>query len=293
METIFQKEDEIPNAPSIGIILKEAVRRALLAIRQEKITFQATVKEGYSGNMDDVFTSADKKAQEVYLRTIKECFPNAGVLAEEDYLRIDCKLPSGKSLYFTIDPLDGTKAFVRKQSHGVGSMIAMVYEGEVISAYIGDVNTLEIFGYRPNSEKVHRIAEFEASENLSKTIINPLLAEQYILLREFSGHSELALKTINHMKDVSVDGGSIGTWFARLWKRESGALLISPGKETPWDSTPIIGISQKLGYYFYKPNKVGTAWERYTPVLPTKIIDRDHDTLVVHRSSDFPVVLFV
>lgn len=293
MEIIFQDKDKVPNAPAIGIILKEAVRRALLAIRKEKITFEATTKQGYDGNMNDVFTSADKKAQEIYLRTLTECFLFAGVLAEEDYLRIDSKLPSGNTLYFTIDPLDGTKAFVRKQSHGVGSMIAMVYEDEVISAYIGDVNTLEIFGFRPNSTNVHRIAEFDINENLSLVPVNPVLNEQYILLREFSGHSKLALRTIDYMKDTSVDGGSIGTWFARLWKREFGALLIPPGKETPWDSTPIIGISQKLGYYFYRPNEVGTAWERYIPVLPTKIMDRDHDMLVVHRNSDFPVALFV
>ena len=53
----------------------------------------------------------------------------------------------GEGSYITVDPLDGTKAFIRRQSHGVGTMVAMVEEGQVVSAYVGDVNTQEIYGF--------------------------------------------------------------------------------------------------------------------------------------------------
>lgn len=61
------------NGHIVGRVMKEAVRRATVAIRSERLVFEAPVKEGYGGNMDDVFTTADGKAQHVYLRTIREC----------------------------------------------------------------------------------------------------------------------------------------------------------------------------------------------------------------------------
>ena len=54
-----------------------------------------------------------------------------------------------------------TMAFVRRQSHGVGTMVE---QGRVVSAYVGDINTQEIYGYRPGSRAVHRITEYETSK---------------------------------------------------------------------------------------------------------------------------------
>ena len=76
-------------------------------------------------------------------------------------------MASGAGTFFTVDPLDGTKAFVRRQSHGVGTMVALVEQGRVVSAYVGDINTQEIYGYRPGSRAVHRITEYETSEMMS------------------------------------------------------------------------------------------------------------------------------
>ena len=65
-------------------------------------------------------------------------------------------------------------------------------------------------------------------------------------------------------KSYEVEGGSIGIWLARLWKREVGAALLLPGVETPWDTAPIFGISKTLGYRFYRPAAAG--WAAYEPV---------------------------
>ena len=60
------------NGHAAGIILKEAVRRAILVIRNERQVFEVAGKVGYSGDLNDVCTSADHKAQAVYLRTLRE-----------------------------------------------------------------------------------------------------------------------------------------------------------------------------------------------------------------------------
>ena len=276
------------NGHIIGRVLKEAVRRATVAIRNERAIFEAHSKPGYDGTMNDVFTSADVKAQEIYLRTFRECFPLCGVIGEESNLQID---PApGCDAYFTVDPLDGTRAFVRRQSHGVGTMVALVNQGEVISAYVGDINTEEFYGYRPGTTKVFKITRLDTFEELHYN--RPMKSgEVFGLLRDpldtYSKTTQKLVKT--KFKNYEVGGSSIGIWLARLWKREISAVIMEPGMETPWDATPIIGISLKLGYAFLRPKAKGCGWEEYQPVISKKVQTRDHDTLIVHR-RDLPTL---
>jgi fructose-1,6-bisphosphatase/inositol monophosphatase family enzyme len=274
------------NGHAAGIVMREMVRMVINTIRNERIAFEVKAKKSHSGSMDDVLTSADTKAQELYLRVIKECFPDYGIIAEEDAMLIEPK--NGCDSYFTIDPLDGTKAFVRRQSHGVGTMIALVKGGEVVSAYVGDINTNEIYGFRPGSDRVRRITEFNTSEQLRYKGKGDL-KNQYIMLRDPEHkYSPPAQKIIrSRFKNVFSDGGSIGIWLARLWKREVAAALIPPAWETPWDMTPLIGISQKLGYVYLKPvgNAYDDKWTRFTPRISTKKYKASHDTLIVHETD--------
>jgi fructose-1,6-bisphosphatase/inositol monophosphatase family enzyme len=268
------------NGHAVGIILKELVRRAMTVIRNERQVFEATAKRDRSGSMDDVFTSADTKAQQVYIRSLRECFPDNAIVAEESDVAALLEGPVEPGAFFTVDPLDGTKAFVRRQSHGVGTMVALVEQGRVVSAYVGDINTQEIYGYRPDSRSVHRISEYETSERLAHTV-KPI-SEQYALLRDPPQvYSRASRALLQSFKSYEVEGGSIGIWLARLWKREAGAALLLPTVETPWDMAPIVGISKMLGYRFYRP--VGEGWRDYEPVIDAHTSDRDHDVLVIHE----------
>lgn len=271
------------NGHLIGRVLKETVRRATVVIRNERLIFEAQSKMGYSGTMDDVFTSADTKAQEVYLRAFRECFPDYGVIGEEDSLVIP---PSRKDdgFYFTVDPLDGTKAYIRRQSHGVGTMVALVHSGKVLSAYVGDINTEEVYGYRPDSDQVHRITRLDTVEELNLNNGQPL-EKCYALLRDpAERYSPSTQAMLTKFKNYEVIGSSIGIWLAQLWKGEVGAVFMKPGMETPWDTTPIIGISQKLGCMFLQPNSHGTGWYAYEPVISPHKYKREHETLIVHKS---------
>lgn len=270
------------NGHSVGRILKEAVRRAATVIRAQRSTFEAQTKLSYAGTMDDVFTSADKAAQEVYLRTFTECFPGCGVIGEEDSLSLPAVKPI--TAYFTVDPIDGTRAFIRRQSHGITTMVALVDGGEVISAYVGDISSDEVYGYRPGSARVHRITHLDTFETLMPRETCPKnIGEVFGLLRDPpSAYSEQTQKLIAGFLNYEIMGSSIGAWFARLWKGELGALLLPPGFETPWDSTPVIGISRKLGYTWLRPEN--GAWIAYEPELPLRPVMRDHDALVIHES---------
>lgn len=270
------------NGHSVGRILKEAVRRAATVIRAERQTFEQHSKQGYGGTMDDVFTSADRAAQEVYLRTFRECFPGCGVLGEEDSLSLPAEAPI--TAYFTVDPIDGTRAFIRRQSHGISTMVALVDGGEVISAYVGDVSSNEVYGFRPGSERVHRITNLDAFETLSPREVCPAtLDEVHGLLRDPpEAYSDATQALVKQFKNYEIMGSSIGTWAARQWKGEVGAVIYAPGYETPWDTTPVIGICKKLGLSWLRPE--GNAWVEYVPALPLKPTWRDHDALVIHSA---------
>ena len=276
------------NGHAIGIIMKELARRAIEAIRRERLSFSAQVKQGYDGEMNDVMTSADAAAQKIYIKSLQECFPKFGIVAEEDELRIECTHPNC-DIYFTVDPLDGTKAFVRRQSHGIGTMIALVKDGAVIAAAIGDINTKEIFYFRPGSDRVHRIYDMDVAERLQVDKSKTLMEQRWVLRDpsyEYSRQVDTAMKTGGIRAGHEIDGGSIGTMFARLWKGEVGAVILCAGWQTPWDLTPIFGISQKLGFRFLDMVPVrdtAIALEAQLDISPKKF-QTDHEIVVVHES---------
>lgn len=259
--------------------MKEMVRRAIREIRRQRFIFEAQVKTSYAGECTDLVTSADREAQRIYVKMLRECFPGFGIIAEEDELREACRMD--RQLYFTLDPLDGTKAFGRRQSTGVGTMISLVEGSEVLAAYVGDVMTQEIYGFRPESSRVHRISEFEMGETMT---IEPRPLSRGILLSRHAPWSlswDMAGLARSHFRDIDVEGGSIGISFARLWKQEVAALLLGASYETPWDSTPVLGISQKLDFVFLKQEE-----GRFSPVElrpPLQVEYRPYDLLVIHR----------
>ena len=267
------------NPHIVGIVMKEVVRRAINAIRDRRFLFEARTKADHRGNMVDVVTSADHDAQAIYLKVLQECFPGIAIIAEED----EAARSDAPARYFTVDPLDGTKAFVRRQSHGIGTMIALVDGGEVIAAYVGDVMTQEVFGFRPGSPNAHRISEFDHGERLR---IDPglRLGKQYLLLRAAPHRYPPVLQKLarSHCKGIEVESGSIGTSMARLWKGEVGAAALLPAVETPWDITPIIGISRKLGFVFLRVGESGRL-EPYDPPVSPQTYRRPYAVLVVHE----------
>ena len=47
-------------------------------------------------------------------------------------------------------------------------MVALVCDGNVIAAYVGDVMTGETFGFRPGSTKVYRLSEAGRAEQAAR-----------------------------------------------------------------------------------------------------------------------------
>ncbi|HEU5114545.1 MAG TPA: inositol monophosphatase family protein [Candidatus Paceibacterota bacterium] len=277
------------NGHSMGIIIKEMARRAMESIYRNRVAFQATQKDTpYKDGGLDFFTNADTEAQQIYLRAIAQSFPTYGVIAEEKDLTIPCT-EQDTDIYFTVDPLDGTKAFIRRQSHGIGTMISLVQDGVIIAACVGDVMTGEFYYYRPGSDKVHRNNWRDNSTGELSIVTRPL-ASQYVLLGDDPRNMSLIVQKLTDptrkpkvFKDIEVMSGSIGTKLARLWKGEVAAYIIKAGACTPWDWNPVAGISGKLGFVAVTRHR--RKWASF-PFNPLKRVGRiESDTIIVHQSN--------
>lgn len=261
------------------------VKRAIKIIQIEAANFSQKVKIHYNGSEDDLVTSADFKAQDMYVSMIQKLFPNEGLIGEENGLNTPPKEGYG---YFTIDPLDGTKAFGRMQSIGSGTMIAHVNKDNVVDAVcIGDINTGEIYGFGEGNEPSR--TRFGVN-SMMKTHSNIPLTKKYVLLKD---HTEdfpevwqklFRAKNGGIFKDIEISSGSIGLLVARLWKNEVSMFVLRPdGFDTPWDNTPLIGMNKVMNIVHIKYNIATKEVKVFDPILPKKITRKDYIEILIHK----------
>lgn len=279
----------------VGFVVKVAIDRARRHILQCRDNFEVTRKRGTKGN-PDFFTNADKGAQDIIAKVLREAFPQIGITGEEG-LNIPCTLAGPVKFRFTLDPLDGTKAFIRRQSHGVGvmvSLLAVYADGhcEVICAYVCDVMSGDMVGYRPGSHKVHMIPDGGKGRVLRISSYRRLKT-QYVVLRDPPAKYSPLFQQVIHegkagglFKSFEVAGGSIGTMINRLVNGEVGAVMLRPGKQTPWDTAPVIGILKKMGFLILEYDEhrgsfvEGQKWR----MPPLTTLRTEKDVLIVHAS---------
>ncbi len=264
--------------------MKKMVKKAITIIQNEAAVFSRKPKVHYNLVDADLVTSADVKAQEMYVAYISKHFQDDGIIGEEDNLQVRGK--NGR--YFTIDPLDGTKAYGRGQSTGVGTMLAHVTDGFVDAAYVGDVNTGEVYGFGPSEEPTR--TRFGVTTKLIQNITTPLKERYVVMGHPPNDYPEVVQKMLRQkdggiFKDMEVTSGSIGITVARLWKSEIGMLILRPSFDTPWDTTPLIGMNKALNLVHLKMDVSTGETAELEPELPQKVLKRDHIEIMLHQSK--------
>lgn len=281
---------------AVGTIIKSAMVRVMQRFTALQFNLVVEVKPGYEPGTTDIRTNMDQLAQEVYVKIFRKSFPQIGIVAEENAPGSNERLiippdPVDLDMWFDIDGIDGTKAMERKQSDGIGTMVSLRKGDKIIAAYVGDVTTGEIYGYRPGSEDVCRVNRGGIADKLRIAQDRPL-ADQHVLLRDPNwlhslrarsifepGHSEKPVL----FKSIQIGGGSIGIGMARLWKGEVGGAIILPSPETPWDANPVLGICRMLGFVNLDIGGRGFS-APYRPRPVRDIVHRNHETLIIHES---------
>lgn len=229
------------------------VTRVLKTVKNEIIsssTWLQTFDKHNEYKDDDVVTTADYAAQQLYTTMIGDVRSDAGIVAEEHWLR---KNPQGEdTLLYTIDPVDGTKALVRKQSDGIWTLLWVVdtAKKEIIAAYVWDIMTDEIYYYHPWTTDVYRMNLYD-TDMKTKLMYQPRHKKRIQMLddiRRFPVGIQTATERWWYRDSLGITNGSIWTNMARLWKGEVDAMVLKSWMSQPWDRVPCAGISNVMWY---------------------------------------------
>ena len=104
-------------------------------------------------------TIADKRADEVISKGLKKYFPEIPVITEEQSKSHDLKA----SIFFIVDPLDGTKEFIKRRGDFTVN-IALVVNREPIRGIVYAPAHQRLFYTDENGEAVEEMAHFSISK---------------------------------------------------------------------------------------------------------------------------------
>jgi fructose-1,6-bisphosphatase/inositol monophosphatase family enzyme len=265
---------------NLGLFMRIAVEGAIKIAQNEALNFERIPKVHYNGVDADLVTSADLKAQAYYEQLVHEYFPNDPLVGEEGK-----QAEAYKGARFTCDPVDGTKAYGRGQSTGVGTMFAHAIGDDVDAVCVGDVNTGEIYQYTP--DHIPTRTRFGQINKLP-TKWGALLSTQYALLNrpadDFPGNIRLMIRAKHGgiFKDMEVTSGSIGILVARLWKQEVAMVVIGASYDTPWDTTPIVGMNRALGIKHIRVHPETGHAEIFEAHAPVEVEKKDFVEILAH-----------
>lgn len=279
--------------PLIGVSMKDACTRAMAVALDMRFTAEAREKGVKADGRTDWVTDADLACQRIFVKLFTEQWVESygfGLIGEEDGLNIPCQL-NGENIYWTVDPIDGTSAYKRRQSGGFGPMCALVCDGKVLAVCVGDANSGKLYYYRPGSPKTHRLVVEGRRKKAVELKIDPTrpLADQFVQIRSLpSKHSSLAQEIIlgGLFLDAETANDSIGLSEARRWKGEVGGTILRQRKATPWDDTPIIGMDRRLGFDTFQilPESRLVALTHRDVPFATIEVDEPREGLIIHRS---------
>ncbi|MFH0732962.1 MAG: inositol monophosphatase [Candidatus Omnitrophota bacterium] len=156
------KENEL-TAKVISEEVLPAVRKMAKAAGEIMLSYKGKLDSLRKEMKSDktIVTEVDTKIQEMVIQEIRSLFPTHYIVGEEEMSGI--KLDKSSRYTWTIDPLDGTKEFVKDGSH-YGFSICLMDEGSPI---------LSIFyapEYRIDGE--HEYSLFEACEGIEGAYLN-------------------------------------------------------------------------------------------------------------------------
>lgn len=271
------------NFAVVAILLRDMAEQWTFAIRNQLDSFSYESKETV-GKVWDQVTSADYAAQHAIVDMITKCFPQAWIIAEENNLSKPCTHATEK-LYFTLDPLDWTRAYVRMQSDGIGSMIWIVLNNEIIGAAIADVMTKEVYMLNPETGWVERHhprryidMEYTPKKHFRIAMLDdPRLYDERI--------ARISIPQVWYFDSLSVTNGSIGTNVARVWKNEASAFLFRSWTPTLWDWVPVVWISQKLWFVFLSYDNTKNQRQKNDHIWSLDNSITLPPTLMIHESE--------
>ena len=196
-------------------------------------------------NDNSPVTIADKKAEQFILEKLNELFPGIPVISEEAYS--NNFLPNYDNEFFLVDPLDGTKEFVKKNDEFTVN-IAYVEDGITQIGFINVPAKNKIFfNDEKNSYLINTKYKNQLSFDNAKQIKVNLEKEKKLIATISRSHK--SKETENYLKDYDIEKiNYIGSSY-KFCLISSGEADIYPRMSTTceWDTAAGHAILKKAG----------------------------------------------
>ena len=220
-ELTFNRELEVATelARTAGMILLQHYHSPFLV--EQKVNALRELEE---------VTAADREANELIVRRLAVEFPDDGILAEES---ADTERRLEKDRVWMIDPMDGTKNFIRRDGD-FAVQIGLAVNGESVAGVV----------YQPVRDVLYRAARETGSwieapgKDATRMSVSGLVAPQEMVLASSRSHRSPRMERVVSsfgFKD-EVRRGSVGVKIGLITEQQADLYLHLSPSTKQWDT---------------------------------------------------------
>ena len=188
-------------------------------------------------------TMADRSANEVIVSALREAYPDYAILSEEEK---DDKVRLNNDYCFIVDPLDGTKEFVKRNGQFTVN-IALAYQGRPVVGVIYVPVTKDLY-YATEDEGAYKLANGQ-NEAVRLNVSDKLNDLVWVGSKSHSGEKEQAL--IEAHSDIITETISAGSSLKGCMVAEGRAdVYYRFGLTCEWDTAAMQCIVEQAGAVF-------------------------------------------
>lgn len=192
----------------------------------------------------DPVTEADARANEHIVRRLREAFPGDGIVAEETPDRRDGI--SGKGRCWYVDPLDGTKEFIKKNGE-FSVMIGLAVDGSaelgVVYRPVGDKLYAGVVGSGARVEHEGDVRTLYVSDRAEPSSLRFVVSRSHR-----SAETDAFIETLGITEERA--SGSVGLKVGIIAERDADLYAHISSKSSAWDACAPDAILRAAGGSF-------------------------------------------
>lgn len=192
---------------------------------------------------DDPVTAADMSANQIITQTLKKKFSEHGILTEEEP---DTWSKTGYEWVWMIDPLDGTKDFIKANDEFV-TMVGLTHFGEpTIGVVVEPATGLELYACKGLGAYKSSLSQGDKS---SRVTVSDAPDLKHLRIAVSRSHRDSKVDKFIQLLDVQVEisSGSVGRKMAIVINGEAD-IYVHPARGTKlWDTCACEVIASEAG----------------------------------------------
>jgi 3'(2'), 5'-bisphosphate nucleotidase len=224
-----QISQELPFAHELEVVTELAREAGAILLRHYHSPFLVEQKVNALKELEEV-TAADRESNDLIVRRLAAEFPDDGILAEES---ADTERRLDKDRVWMIDPMDGTKNFIRRDGD-FAVQIGLAVNGESVAGVV----------YQPVRDVLYRAARGAGSwieapdKSAARMSVSGVVAPHEMVLASSRNHRSPRMELVVSrfgFKD-EVRRGSVGVKIGLITEQLADLYLhMSPGTKQ-WDT---------------------------------------------------------